>query len=180
MRGQCTHNRTVSESFDRAQVCANGHVVNPMAHAAPNRNAAFCPACGAASVSECSDCHAPIRGQIPGRLYVRWTPPGHCHSCGARYPWTEARVTALALLVDLADLPDERKSAMKARIPDLVVATPMTRVAAAHMRAFLRAAGELYTKAVEDALREAGCEVAKAALGLSPEADSPQKRSSSR
>jgi len=55
---------------------------------------------------------------------------------------------------------------MKSSIPDLISETPQTRVAAVIAGTYVRDAGEYYRRAIEGALREMACEVAKQALGL--------------
>ncbi|HUW13292.1 MAG TPA: DUF2321 domain-containing protein, partial [Anaerolineae bacterium] len=90
--------------YDTAQVCLNGHPVNDMVRAAPERNMDFCKECGARTITACQHCKAAIQGEyhVPGvfALGFPYSPPAFCHNCGAAYPWTEARLGAAR---DLAD-----------------------------------------------------------------------------
>lgn len=49
--------------YNRAVICANGHVVNDQAQEAPERSSRFCRECGEGTLSECPECGEPIRGR---------------------------------------------------------------------------------------------------------------------
>ena len=57
-------------TYDIAQICREGHVVNTMARDYPESNEAFCAKCGSATVTACDGCQAAIRGHyhVPGPL----------------------------------------------------------------------------------------------------------------
>lgn len=172
--------RHAPERLDVAQVCLNGHATNPSTQLHPEHNVAHCPDCGAATIMQCPACQTSIRGKIHEHLYISWTPPRHCHKCGAPYPWTAARIASLSDLIDMADLDDNNKNALKRDVPDLIVETPRTRVAAARMARFLRAAGTAYTRAIRGAFAEVACDVAKEAIGSLLSDDEPASGGSRR
>jgi hypothetical protein len=77
---------------DSAQVCLNGHVLNPAVHVTPQYNSDHCPKCGAETVTAC-DCGEPIRGalvyvqkysqSVLGGLRRDDPPPAYCTNCGS-------------------------------------------------------------------------------------------------
>lgn len=61
-----------------AQYCRNGHEITSDLKDHPEKAAKFCPQCGAATLSACEHCTAPIRGlQISGYGFVTSTPRGN-------------------------------------------------------------------------------------------------------
>ena len=98
-------------TYDIAQICREGHVVNTMARDYPESNEAFCAKCGSATVTACDGCQAAIRGHyhVPGVLGgFAFDRPSYCQACGAPYPWT---TSALAAAADLAAGPSSGPSA---------------------------------------------------------------------
>lgn len=93
--------------YDTAQICLNGHAVTDSVRQAPERTQKSCDECGASTITQCPSCQAPVRGAyvVPGvvALGFRYTPPAHCHNCGAPYPWTAAALEAARELIDLSD-----------------------------------------------------------------------------
>ncbi len=92
------------DSYDKALICRNGHVVATSLHLSPMRGAGFCIECGAGLLDVCPSCGAMIRGHLNLDWVMggsdRFTFPKYCHSCSAAYPWTDA---ALKAARDLAD-----------------------------------------------------------------------------
>ena len=74
--------------YDVAQVCVNGHLVNPSADRNPEANSAFCDLCDAPTIKSCIYCHAPIRGPRHGSDHNEiYSPPSFCYNCGKFFPW---------------------------------------------------------------------------------------------
>lgn len=146
-------------TYDIAQVCREGHVINTMARDYPESNEAFCSKCGSATTIVCDSCQAPVRGHyhVPGVLggfdYAR---PSYCHACGGAYPWTSS---ALAAAADLANetrgLSVEEREQLKATLPDLLRDTPRTQGAALKFSRLVDKAG----KGARDAFRSVLIEV---------------------
>lgn len=77
---------------DVMQVCENGHLITRYGHSQPNSLRKRCAQCGAATITDCPQCNAPIPGHehMPGMLYVDSDPPpSYCDNCGAAFPWTK-------------------------------------------------------------------------------------------
>jgi len=78
---------------DTAEVCLNGHVINPNIKKIPNLRKPFCGECGKKTITECPNCKKPI----PGRFIYKdfedktvWGPSSKfCDHCGNPYPWAE-------------------------------------------------------------------------------------------
>jgi len=78
---------------DTAEVCLNGHVINPNIKRIPNLRKPFCGECGKKTIIECPYCKKPV----PGRFIYKdfedktvWGPPSKfCDHCGNPYPWAE-------------------------------------------------------------------------------------------
>jgi len=94
------------ESYqDTAEVCLNGHVINPNIKKNPSLRKLFCGECGKKTITECPNCNKPI----PGRFIYKdfedktlWGPPSKfCNYCGSPYPWAEE--AAYELLKDTED-----------------------------------------------------------------------------
>lgn len=78
-------------SYDTAQVCLNGHLVNGRAGSAPELNKEFCGKCGAKTVSECVSCKSSIHGDLlPDGTVAGMSAteaPEFCHKCGKAHSW---------------------------------------------------------------------------------------------
>src|SRR5579862_2867577 len=102
-----------SGSYDTAQICRAGHVINTMATRFPAHNQPYCDKCGEATMTTCGLCKAPIRGSYlaPGFLTSSNYPaPAFCYQCGGPYPWTERRLRAARELAEEAEgLDDDEK-----------------------------------------------------------------------
>jgi hypothetical protein len=145
--------RFMDNQYDTAQICLNGHVVNPAIQVTPHYSQDSCSTCGAGTVVKCGDCGTEIRGALlmaqPGG---RWSqvgglrrgdaPPGFCGKCGKPYPWTRATLDAAReLSMELLSLePDERVAMIKS-LPDLVSESARTVVAATRFKRLMNKAG---------------------------------------
>ncbi len=140
------------EGFDRALVCRNGHVINSTSVRFPEHNDKFCSTCGAEAVSTCTGCAEPIRGFYWGGepTFEPWVPPAHCHNCGKRFPWTEARLRAISDLLALTDASDADKAALAGAVPALAAESPSTPVAVATWQKFLRGPGRQLASGFRD------------------------------
>jgi hypothetical protein len=82
--------------YDTAQICLNGHLINPWAVSSPERNQNFCGECGIKTITDCPHCKEAIRGRYHSRVFTltAFYPPKFCYHCGQPYPWTEAAIEA--------------------------------------------------------------------------------------
>jgi hypothetical protein len=133
--------------WDVAQICANGHMVNPETLRSPDYNKAFCSRCGATTLTACPDCNKPIRGEHHISGFVGFSGasvPGYCEHCGTAYPWTSAQLeTAREIAGELEGLTDEEREQLRASLDDLVRDTPRTDLAATRFRRLVgKARGE--------------------------------------
>lgn len=134
-------------TYDVAQICLNGHVINSSARSSPQHNQEFCDKCGARTVTRCPNCDAPIRGDyesyevviIPGH-YSR---PSYCHNCGKPYPWTDTKLKAAReLSEELSSLTPQEKELLKRSLDDIVQDNPRTTLAAMWVKRLLGKAGK--------------------------------------
>lgn len=158
----------MSGSYDVAQICENGHVINSMAHGSPSRYQDYCDKCGAPTIIECPSCQTAIRGfySIPGVfLASKYVAPAFCYHCGKPFPWTSARLRAAEDLADELDslTPDDRVS-LKKSLPDLVRETPKTRVAETRFKKIMRKAGKDGYEGMKSLLTDIVSEVVRKTL----------------
>lgn len=130
--------------YDEAQICANGHVVNDKVHLHPSASHSHCSQCGAATLTRCPECKAPIVGQhadYSGGYEV----PSFCASCGRKYPWVARKEEAArALAAELGGLTDAERIELTAAAGALSADAPMTPVEAVRARRLLaKATGPL-------------------------------------
>lgn len=154
--------------YDAAQICVNGHVVNVFFHTNPNNNSNHCSRCGSGTISACTHCKTPIRGQyvsdlpiLPGRL----NSPAFCGHCGKPYPWTETRLQAAR---DLADELDElnpiEREKLKDTLNDLVQDGPKTELATIRFKKIAQKLRKVSVEAIKTVLTDIVSETAKKAL----------------
>src|SRR6266568_8230267 len=124
----------MSGSYDVAQICLSGHIINWWAETEPEKSSKFCPKCGTETTTTCPGCHASIRGIY--RAYGYSVPPGprppaYCNSCGKPYPWTERSLKAAKDLIDLENsFTAQEKSDFSHALDDITRQTPEAQVAA--------------------------------------------------
>ena len=119
--------------YDVGLVCEEGHVINGKALRDPEYNTDYCKTCGARALLKCQ-CGEPIQGEIHG-VAGGFSPPAHCTGCGRQHVWTTRRAEALREFVsELEEFEDEQKRLFCDVIPDLVVETPRSDVAALRTR----------------------------------------------
>src|SRR2546422_6026360 len=130
--------------YDIAQICLDGHVINPRAATVRDRNKKFCDKCGKPTITGCQICKTPIQGYYrnPNYLGIPYVPPRFCPECGSMYPWTAARLQDARELADeLTGLTAEEKEKLKQSLEDIVHDSPRTQVAASKFKRFVAKAG---------------------------------------
>lgn len=145
-------------SYDIAQICLNGHVVNHSTQRRPEANRKHCSRCGAETITDCPRCNDSITGMSYGRGPAYYERPAYCSSCGGAYPWTEARLKALEEFAE-EQIAEEDRNRFADIIENLVSETPRTPLAVERMKKLLEkvgpAASEMVRKLTTDLLSEA-------------------------
>jgi len=158
----------MSDVYDVAQICLNGHVINLCARIEPAFSQRFCDRCGAATITRCQKCDDHIPGAyIGGGGYDAgsFSVPAFCSNCGAPYPWTEKRLEAARELVaELEGLTEDEKAALAKDLDDIIADTPKTTVAATRWKKALLKAGREAGHAFRDILIDMASETAKRIL----------------
>ena len=160
--------------YDTAQICANGHLITAAVKQNPERQRAFCPSCGAKTLTACPGCGQPIRGahcaQVHNYVMDRWyTGVGslraiaaHCSECGMAFPWTSARLaTARELAGEIEGLSDEERETLKNSLDDLTADTPRTEVAASRVKGLIAKSGKVAADTINKILVTVATEYAK-------------------
>jgi hypothetical protein len=143
-------------SYDTAQICSNGHVVNSSAKGFPQHNKRHCGMCGAVTTTECAHC----KSEILGRYYspnviggAHYQAPAFCHNCGKPYPWTEKRLgAARALAAEIEGLDEADRAILTMSLDDLVRDTPDATVAAVRFKKIVSKAAPSIAQGFKDIL----------------------------
>lgn len=157
--------------YDTGSVCENGHAINGNRQRSPEFNTKFCSTCGAKSLDACPSCNADIKGEyhVDGVVVVGvcWSPPHHCHECGAAYPWTAKKAEALQDVIDeLDELSSEERERLKASVPDIVANTPKSETAALWFKKVFTKLGQGAAKVVEKVVTNVATQAVKESMGL--------------
>ena len=156
----------MTEGYDIAQICLNGHVANSTSRNLPQFNQKFCEKCGVATIMNCPECNAAIRGSYwgAGMGIDNYTAPSFCISCGQAFPWTKSKLqVAHELAQELDGIDEEERAILQKSIDDLVKDTPSTTVAATRFKKILVKAGQgaasMFREILVDVLSEAAKKV---------------------
>jgi hypothetical protein len=154
--------------FDKALVCANGHLINDKAGSFPARNAAFCADCGEGTLDACLGCGATIRGRYhepPSDALPLTRGPRYCHECGEPYPWTDERLRAARELADEVEgLDDRERELLKDSLADLLNDNPRTELAATRAKRLIAKTAKEGGKALGSIALDLASETAKRIL----------------
>lgn len=135
------------------QVCLNGHQISIFAESNQDPNPPIhCEKCGEKAIQTCQNCKRIIDGriQMPNVLNLsKVKVPAFCKHCGKPYPWTVSTLeNAIEMIALDAELSKEDKELIKSALPDLLVDTPKTQLAATKYQIVISKA----TKVVKDSL----------------------------
>lgn len=117
----------MTDGYDIAQVCLNGHVANRSTLRSPAFSKRYCKDCGAETISTCGSCNTPIQGEyhVSGVFAVSdYRPPAYCHACGSPFPWTQAKLEAAKDVADQLGLDVPERALIDRSIEELVRNTP--------------------------------------------------------
>lgn len=126
-------------SYDIAQICLNGHVINRNFQRYHELNKQYCPYCGEPTIIECLKCHKHIKGEheVKGVVAIgfKFYAPKFCEYCGAAFPWTQSTISAAKELVaGLNAFSEEQKRQLAEDIEVMIKDTPRTVTAAVRFK----------------------------------------------
>ncbi|MBI0097089.1 MULTISPECIES: DUF2321 domain-containing protein [Snodgrassella] len=159
------------DTYRVAQICLNGHVVTTTADVQPERQEAFCSKCGEATITQCPNCSASIRGKFEYERVVVvgfdafYKPPAFCHNCGKAFPWTERKIASAVELVEVgADLSPEEMQQFRSDLTELTKDSPKTQVASLRFNKVMGKAGKSIASGVRNIIVDVLSEAAKKAI----------------
>lgn len=154
--------------YDVALICGNGHLITANLCMNPEDHEAFCSQCGAPTISECPHCHKKIKGRLADEFFItEYDVPAYCIYCGEPFPWTTNAIESTALIIrEESSFNEQEQNALIEVLPDIIVETPKTNLAAVRLKKCLASAGKFTAEAVRQFALDFGCELAKKSLGL--------------
>lgn len=161
----------MASSYDTAQICLNGHLINALSKQDSGANQAYCDMCGERTTMTCMECSTEIRGaQLPSSDDVvhdmsPYEIPAHCYQCGARFPWTQRHLDAARILAEeFEQLTPEERNQLTMTLPDLVIVTPKTPAAELTFKRLMLKAGKCAADAMKRVLIDIVSEVVRKKL----------------
>ena len=154
----------MSEGYDIAQICLNGHVTNGSTQHMPEFSKAFCDNCGEATITICPECKNPIRGEYWGGSISleSMKAPKFCINCGKPFEWTKRKIDSAKELATLsdgfteADIKDFQNS-----IENIVSNSPNIEVAKVKYLKYIKKAGVAVSNGLKDILVDIVSETVK-------------------
>lgn len=155
--------------YRTAEVCPNGHFSTDAADAHPELREKYCSKCGEATITQCPECNASIRGDyyVEGVIGLGggYEPPSFCFNCGKPFPWTERKIEAAIELVQAGGkLSSEEISQFRNDLGDLVKDSPRVQVASLRFKQTMSKVGTYVASGVRDIVIDVLSETAKKAI----------------
>jgi len=151
--------------YDVAQICQNGHVINTSFIDYPQSNQSFCEKCGTATITQCPDCKASIRGYYRNSGDLKYDMPSFCINCGQPYPWTKLKLQAAhELAQEIDDIGAEDRVILQESIDALVKDTPLTPLATTRFKKIMVKVGQPTAGVFREILIDVLSETTKKAL----------------
>lgn len=162
----------MSDRYDTAKICVNGHIITDSIEVDPRTDQKFCEKCGKDLLTKCLNCGA----NIPGRRYIKdatrlgtkyrtvglYNPPAFCKNCRKPYPWTENKIQAARELVTKnQDISDDDKNSLTKGIDDIIDDTPTAKVSEDKFKNILSKYGKSVSVALRDILIDVVSETAR-------------------
>lgn len=133
----------MTEGYDVAQICLNGHEANATTIRMPEKSKPFCSECGERTITVCENCQTAIRGFYWGGGGYRYEIPRHCHQCGKSFPWTERKKeAALELFIELLEMKKDEGDQLQRDLTDISTENPRTQVASIRIKRWIGKAGK--------------------------------------
>lgn len=90
------------------------------------------------------------------------TVPSYCHSCGAAYPWTIAKIAAAKEhAAEIEGLDEAERKQLQEDIGELVAGGPRTDLAASRFKRLMKKAGEVAGSGLYKVVVDVASETAK-------------------
>ncbi|PIJ97888.1 DUF2321 domain-containing protein [Lysinibacillus sphaericus] len=130
----------------------------------------YCERCGESTISCCKSCGFPIYGYEYPEGVITMGPdtypvPSYCRNCSHPYPWTELILNNAVELISLDDnLPEDVREIIKNALPDLIVESTSTPLAAAKYKKFIPEAAKYVQDGLKNLLVDVTSEVVKKTL----------------
>jgi hypothetical protein len=153
--------------YQTAEICYRGHINTGALEDEPEKAAKFCSDCGADTINACPQCNARLRGDhiIGGMLSPITIPANYCHSCGAAFPWTMAKIQAAKEhAAEIEGLDDTEKTQLQGVIDDLAAGGARTELAASRFKRLMKKAGEAVGGGLYKIVVDVASEAAKKVL----------------
>jgi hypothetical protein len=157
----------MTETYDTAQICPNGHTANSYHRSLPQFDETYCSKCGEHTMDACPSCHEPIRGSYRDGM-DSYVPPAFCIHCGNRFPWTDARIRAVAELARILELSTDDQQQLEISVRDMVVDSPASTVGVARFKTIMAKAGTTGATMFREILIDVVTESAKRLLWPTP------------
>ena len=157
-------------TYDKAQVCLNGHSINPASTKDPTPNRTYCPDCGEKTITNCQICDADIKGLaliagMPIGKSEQYKVPNYCDNCGKPYPWIAIRQEVAKQIIQLSEeLSKDEKNELSEAINDLVTDTPKTNIGILKFKKFVAKASKEVASGLKDVLVDVVSETVKKAI----------------
>lgn len=143
---------------DIAQICLNGHIINPHVNRFPQINKKFCDICGKETITKCPNCKIEIQGDP----IIEDSAPNYCHNCGKPYPWTNTKIkVAQELIKELEELSNEDKSILTHSIDDIITDNLRTNLAIVRIKKVINRCTRLTGKILYKLFVDISSETAK-------------------
>lgn len=151
--------------YHTAQICTNGHLITDSIDTSRNRTQKFCDKCGNETITNCTNCNSPIRGDydVPGVISFSETEvPNYCYNCGKPYPWTTSSLEVLKELLALeSSISTEELTYYNENLPSLIVDTPKSNLVATKLKLFINKSSKVVASSIKDIIVEIASETAK-------------------
>lgn len=159
-------------SFDVAQICLNGHIINLYSQRESFLNQDFCTICAEKTITQCQGCGHVIRGEynvsdwtefdVHSGLFER---PSYCQKCGQAFQWTLSKIIAAQELAhELEGLTEEERELLANSINDIVKNSPRTIVATTRFKKIVAKVGVPVATAFKDILKDVVSETVKKSI----------------
>lgn len=155
-----------------ALICKNGHIITGNISSDEEKNDKFCEKCGSETISECTHCAEPIRGDWEGNEdFIGYDTleevPMYCRSCGTSFPWTQERVNALKEMIEFSEIDEADKTEFNNNIELIVSDTPRTKLAAMKIKKVGgKIAQDIWDGVAKPLIVEIASETAKKTMGF--------------
>lgn len=171
--------------YKTAQICLNGHITNQSCEDFDVKNSSNCTLCGAKTITYCTSCKTPIRGNLCSTSFDRLSnqnctscieeileEPAFCHNCGKPYPWTKEKIKSFQKIIDSLDnVSPELKKELKKAFPDIMCETPRTEWTAILLDQMLKQTAGLSADALKEWIKNHGVFIITRLLHLIKESE---------